>query len=113
MDAHIKAVVWSIDIKSARAEFNILFVTRGVSPDNVNFCQPVIIRNQVYGQYNFILVLLHQKTSIKTIKKLRDRYNYYEFALWRSMFCRFKIVQSYNSKHFQCSVFVVIEAVAI
>ena len=43
-----------------------LYITRGVSPDNVNFCQLVIIRNQTYGQYNLTFILPHQKTSIRT-----------------------------------------------
>ena len=37
-------------------------ITRGVSPDNVNFCQPVIIGNQ----YKFTFTLPHLKTSIRT-----------------------------------------------
>ena len=37
-------------------------ITRGLSPDNVKFCQPVIIGNQ----YNFTSFLPDQKTSIRT-----------------------------------------------
>ena len=43
-------------------QITILLQTRGVSPDNVNFCQPVIIANQ----FNFTSTLPLQKTSIRT-----------------------------------------------
>ena len=39
----------------------------------MNFCQPVIIRNQIYRQYNFTFDLPHQKTSIRT--KVMDDQN--------------------------------------
>ena len=39
----------------------------------MNFCRPVIIRNQIYSQYNFTFDLPHQKTSIRT--KVMDDQN--------------------------------------
>ena len=39
----------------------------------MNFCQPVIIRNQIYSQYNFTFNLPHQKTSIRS--KVMDDQN--------------------------------------
>ena len=39
----------------------------------MNFCRPVIIRNQIYSQYNFTFDLPHQKTSIRT--KVTDDQN--------------------------------------
>ena len=45
-----------------RSDFAYYIITRGVSPDNVHFCQPVVIGNQ----YSFTLILPHQKISIRT-----------------------------------------------
>ena len=58
--------------KSALIYSSLYRFTRGKSPDNVNFCQPVIIRNQIYSQYNSTFDLHHQKTSIRT-KVMEDQ----------------------------------------
>ena len=41
------------DRQTNKQKTQFIMQTRGVSPDNVNFCQPGIIRNQTYGQYNY------------------------------------------------------------
>ena len=59
-------------IHSLEPKGEIIYITRGVSPgpDNVNFCQPVIIRNQIYGQFNFIFILPHQKNIDQNDQKV-------------------------------------------
>ena len=54
--------LWHIETSWFLHSMFILYITRGVSPDNVNFCQPVIIGNQ----FNFTFILPIQKTSIRT-----------------------------------------------
>ena len=61
------------EILPRSSKTRVLYTTRGKSPDNVNFCQPVIIRNQIYSKYNFTFDLPHQKTSIRT--KVMDDQN--------------------------------------
>ena len=54
--------IWSVTDKQTNRKPQFIRQTRGVSPDNVNFCQPVIIGNQ----FNFTFILPLQKTSIRT-----------------------------------------------
>ena len=70
-------ICWEPHVAALRRKLNYasstLYRTRGKSPDNVNFCQPVIIRNQIYSQYNLTFDLPHQKTSVRT--KVTDDQN--------------------------------------
>ena len=56
--------IWSVTDK--QTENHSLYKLLGGKPRQRDFSQPVIIRDQIYGQYNFTFILPHQKTSIRT-----------------------------------------------